>query len=214
MTEPDLKINQRIHLIVEEGLYKGTYLSKVADIEDDNIRVIPLYLKGVLLPVKINLPINILFVGRNAAYLLETRLIGRQREPVALLTLKKTGEIKRFQRRDYFRVEVKREIKYRLLNQEREPVSDLKETLSCDLSGNGIRFIIDEELPGDGLLEIYLNLPEIEDIPIYGEVVRLYRLADGMAVGVRFIEVSNYVREQIITRIFTYQRELRKKGLL
>jgi c-di-GMP-binding flagellar brake protein YcgR len=214
MTEPYLKINQRIHLIVEEGPYKGTYLSKVADIEDDNIRVTPLYLKGVLLPVKINLPINILFVGSNAAYLLETRIIGRQREPVALLNLKKTGEIERLQRRDYFRVEVRRGIKYRLLDQEMEPISDFKETLSCDLSGNGIRLIIDQELPGEGLLEIYLHLPEIEDIPIYGKIVRLYKLADGMAVGVRFIEVSTYVQEQIITWIFAYQRELRKKGLL
>jgi c-di-GMP-binding flagellar brake protein YcgR len=214
MTKPYLKINQRIHLIVEEGPYKGTYLSKVADIEDDNIRVTPLYLKGVLLPVKINLPINILFVGSNAAYLLETRIIGRQREPVALLNLKKTGEIERLQRRDYFRVEVRRGIKYRLLDQEMEPISDFKETLSCDLSGNGIRLIIDQELPGEGLLEIYLHLPEIEDIPIYGKIVRLYKLADGMAVGVRFIEVSTYVQEQIITWIFAYQRELRKKGLL
>lgn len=214
MVEPKLKINQKIDLIVEQGPYQGSYLSKVAEINEDNIKVTSPYLKGELIPLRINLPLHIFITGENAAYAIKSKVIGREREPVALLTLKYPGEVERIQRREFFRMETMRKIRYRLLDADKNPSGDFKESRTCDISGGGVKMIVDKDFPGEGLLELYLDLPGLEDFPIYGEIVNIYNLPDGTAAGIKFVELDHHTREEIIAWLFEYQRKLRQKGLL
>ena len=49
----DLKINQKIDIVVEKGPYTGTYLSKVADINGDIYQVTALFVGKLYLYILI-----------------------------------------------------------------------------------------------------------------------------------------------------------------
>ena len=83
----DLKINQKIDIVVEKGPYTGTYLSKVADINGDIYQVTAPFFSGEIVPLHINQTIKISYHGEHASYQFEAKIIERIRETVALFTL-------------------------------------------------------------------------------------------------------------------------------
>src|SRR5690554_7531517 len=87
MGNDSLKINQKIDIVIEDGYYAGTYLSKISEIKDDSLRVIPPYLRGEIVPLRINQEIKVYFTGNNASYMFISRVLKREMEPVPLYTL-------------------------------------------------------------------------------------------------------------------------------
>lgn len=218
MLRNSLKVNQKIDLVIEDGPYSGVYLSKVAEFGNNFVKVTSPFVYGKVLPLRIRQTIKVLFTGEHAAYMFEAQVIARESKPVALLTITSPVDIIRIQRRDHFRVDAKKKIKFRLIDnnndENKKTEEEIIESVTIDISGGGVKFIVDEEFPSTGKIELYLVLPEIEKEVIYGEIVNLYTLPDGRAAGVKFTEINKHTREQIITWIFHYQRELRQKGLL
>lgn len=209
-----LKINQKIDLEVKSGPYQGKYLSKVAEVEGELIKVSAPFVKGELVPLRKNQPLTIFFTGNNAAYKFNAVVVSRVSKPVALLILKKAGSINRIQRREYFRIDAGIDVKYRLLDHDGEPVGDIREVTTIDISGGGLKLIVDENLSKGTLIGMFVDLPNIDDTMITGRVINNYNLTDITAIGVEFVEIDHYTRENIISWLFDYQRELRKKGLL
>jgi len=219
MAANDLKVNDKIDIEVERGSYKGNYDSKVADIKEDYIAVLPPYVNGELVALRRNLNINIYYTGETAAFVFKSKIINRIKDPIPMLIVTKADEINRIQRREFFRIDVKLGVKYRRVDKNKKVISeDYKETSAIDISGGGIKIIFNivdkENIPADTLLEMRINIDEIKDIPVYGVVVTKYDLPDGIAAGVKFIDLSRCLRDNIVSWIFDYQRELRKKGLL
>ncbi len=212
-----LSINQKVEIVIEKGPYKGSYLSKVAEIDDgtDTYKVIALFLKGEIVSPRINQAVKISFNGDNALYEFNAIVIERLNKPIALLVVRKIGQVTRIQRRDYFRLDVMCKISYRILNDDKtDKQSELISTITVDMSAGGLKISVDEKFPKEGMLEIYIDLPEIENIPIYGKIVNEYDLPDGKAVGIEFIEIAQNEQDKIVSWLFDYQRKLRKRGLL
>lgn len=214
-TEHKIEVNQKFELIVEEGPYKGNYLSQVADITDDVIKVTVPLVHGEIIPLRLNLDVLMYFTGVQAAYSYKTKIIGREEEGVVpLLHLAIPEEKYRIQRREFFRLEVREKVIYRILDDSLEPVSEFKETHTIDISGGGVKMFINEPVQKGMFLELFLQIPGLENVAIISRIVNIFDVEAGLPVGIKFIEIDEYIQEEIISWLFDYQRKLRQRGLL
>ena len=214
-TEHKIEVNQKFELIVEEGPYKGNYLSQVADITDDVLKVTVPLVHGEIIPLRLNLDVLMYFTGVQAAYSYKTKIIGREEEGVVpLLHLAIPEEKYRIQRREFFRLEVREKVIYRILDDSLEPVSEFKETHTIDISGGGVKMFINEPVQKGMFLELFLQIPGLENVAIISRIVNIFDVEAGLAVGIKFIEIDEYIQEEIISWLFDYQRKLRQRGLL
>src|SRR5690554_6321714 len=139
MSEHKLEINQNFELVVREGSFKGNYLSKIADISTGKVKVIAPIVRGEIVPLRINMMVEMYFTADMAAYAYKTKILGRERGEIPLLLLAYPDLEQRIQRREFFRLEVREKVFYRLLDRDLKPITELKETTTIDISGGGIK---------------------------------------------------------------------------
>lgn len=216
MAAENMEINQNIELEVKSGLYKGRYQSRISDLADDHLKVLVPFNKGSLVPLSKGIAISVFYAAEAAAYKFSTKVIDRMKKPVPQLIIEKPNpdDITKIQRRNYFRLEVKRKVFYRKVDQDWKPVEDFKETTTIDISGGGIKMVLSEDLPGDILLEVKLDIPDVEGVPIISKLIRTYELPDGKSAGIKFIDINHRTRDAIMGWLFDHQRKLRRKGLI
>ncbi|WP_114458105.1 flagellar brake protein [Halanaerobium sp. DL-01] len=203
------EINQKLEIEILTGLYKGKYLSKVADIKKGGILITGLYREGASLPVRINQDIEVYFTTERAAYKFKSRVKKRLKEPFPLLYIEKPENIIRIQRRDYFRLEVSGQIT--IYSQEEEK---LMEARLLDISGGGIKIEVDEHFDKGQKIKVELKNILKEKELISASVVRSHKKDHkSWELGIKFEDIEENLREEIIQWIFAYQRENRKKGL-
>jgi len=73
---------------------------------------------------------------------------------------------------------------------------------------------IKEPVQKGTMMELYLQIPGLENIAIISKIVNIFDVEAGLAFGIKFIEIDEYIQEEIISWLFDYQRKLRQKGLL
>lgn len=163
-------------------------------------------------------------------------------EKVSVIQLKKSSEVKKSQRRKYFRLPFIGEIEVKDPNQKEEteaekkkrealkekfkdnpdiiiddePEIDYLEMTGKDLSGGGFRALSKHKIETGQKIEgtIYLDQLVLE---FKGKVVRCKSTLDtyeNYEIGVMFEGMDDQVRSQIISYIFKKQRSMRKKGLI
>lgn len=210
-----LQVNKKIDLNVKGGPFEGSYTSKVAEIEKDKFKVYAPLFKGGIVPLNIDQELEVFFTGNAAAYKFFAKIIDRQKEPIAMLTLKEISNCERIQRREHFRIEARKKVKFRILDDiKKGSDKELKKAVTIDISGGGIKIITEESIKSNTLMELYIDIPEIEDIPIHGRAVSDCESIGNYVVGVEFINLSKQYQEKIISWVFNHQRKLRQKGLL
>lgn len=220
VSEHKLEINQNFELVVRDSSFKGNYLSKIADISGGRVKITAPFVRGEVVPLRINMDVEMYFTAEMAVYAYKTKIIDREMGKVPLLVLAYPDVKQRIQRREFFRLEVKEKVFYRLLDRELQAITELKETATIDISGGGLKMVFDNikdsnnDIHRGRLMELFLQIPELEDTAIISKVVNVFDLPEGSAVGIKFVEIGNYVREKIISWLFDYQRELRQRGML
>ena len=114
----------------------------------------------------------------------KTKIIGREEEgEVPLLHLAIPEEKYRIQRREFFRLEVREKVIYRILDDSLEPVSEFKETHTIDISGGGVKMFINEPVQKGMFLELFLQIPGLENVAIISQIVNIFDVEAGLAVG-------------------------------
>ncbi|MFW5999090.1 MAG: flagellar brake protein [Halanaerobiaceae bacterium] len=216
MASFDFEVNDKIELNIAEGPYRGNFPSKIQGIDSETLEIIPPYEKGELLPVRKDTKVKVLFTRDDAAYKFFSRVEDRIIRQIPLLVITYPEDIVRIQRRDFFRLEVKKQVKYRLLDSSGEGKGDYNKTVTSDISAGGLKMVIEQDLPQGSELELYLNIKPVKEIPLKGKVVQKYTMSDGKtkAAGIEFMNISSGLRDKIISWMFDYQRKLRQKGLL
>ncbi len=210
-----LKIDAKLEVEVKEGTYQGSYDSKVAEINKDSIKILTPFYKGDLLPLRVNANLLLFYTDDRAAFKLPVKVKERVGGHLPELIVEPTGELVRIQRRNFFRLEVQEDIKYRQLDADLEPIDDFKETVTSDISAGGVKIIVEEKLKKETLLELYIAIGDLAEIPIFGRVVKDYSMAnDTKAVGIKFVNLDRQIKEDIVQWLFATQRRLRQKGLL
>lgn len=187
----------------------------------DALIAAPLH-KGVVYSVHMNSNIDVSFIAKGEVYQYRAVVLRRVRaENLFLLHIRQVSEIKKVQRRQFYRLEVMVPIKYRVVpSLEHELAQEIvfRNAYTRDISGGGICMIADDEIQTDDLIEFDLYLEEKKPINFYGRIVRKIKNMEGdtskFEIGVMYCKIEDKDRERIIGYLFEKQRNFRKKGLI
>lgn len=216
-----------------EGEQK-TYLSTVHDIlsEDTMEIIMPMeQTKLILLPV--DSEYDLVIYGANGLYQCFARIIDRYKSNnVYILVVELTSNLRKFQRREFYRFSCALEMSVRNLEEEEAQAAEnkksyilqsnlpLKKCVIVDISGGGIRFVSSQRYEPTSLLYCCYNL-------LSGETQKKYEII-GKVLAVKEVEyrpgtyehrVQYYnldkdIQEEIIKFIFEEERKERKRERL
>ncbi|SDY83825.1 c-di-GMP-binding flagellar brake protein YcgR, contains PilZNR and PilZ domains [Proteiniborus ethanoligenes] len=198
---------------------KINHSSQVLDILNEKEYVIagPIR-RSTIVHISINSIIEITYYKENKGKFVFKAIVTEKIEKgIYKLVIKRIGDIKRIQDRNYFRLELSLKVVKRFETKENGVNTILVETCKTkDISGGGVRLFSNykHELHDKLFLTIYIDNKELDFL---GEVVRVIDSSGNeykYEIGVKFADVISTEREIIIKYIFEQQRELRKKGLI
>ena len=210
MNNFELKVNYRLEVIFNDKNYKCL----VTDIDEEwtkiNIPVcedeyLSLYSGEV---IEINM-----YLDSGKCYNFNSKVLSRGKEGnISYYKLGMPFNIKRIQRRSYFRVGVLNLAHYRnITNFDNNDLDDIPytEAMMIDLSGGGVKLKINEDVQVNDILSIKMNIKG-SDIIVKGEVVRVQRSGDNENLcGIKFLDISQSQIDKIIEELFEIMRKQR-----
>lgn len=228
----DLQAVERVRL-TQDGKEKPkrVHQSEVIDIiSEDRIEISMPMEKSKLVLLPVDGEYDMYFYGNNALYQCYARVADRYKSNnLYVLVMDLTSNLRRHQRREYYRFSCALEMDSRQLDEEEIvyasnadsaliPELPLKSSIIVDISGGGLRFVANYAYDVDSLILCKYHL-------IIGEECKEYNLV-GKVLSVNEIEVENwkglyehrvqYVnmdkteREEIIRYIFDEERKVLK----
>lgn len=220
-----LQIGEKIEVRYYEGAIdseKRSCYSMIQDIisQDELVITIPM-VKGNQIILPLGQEVEIVFFRDEGQYIFKAKIEKRfKKENVDLLKLNRISSIKRIQRRNYYRLNITLPISIKLLTDKDKQSQNFKEwlkTYTMDISGGGVRILLDRNIEKGSLLECKLKIND-EDLLLKGEVVRSQLIQQypitKYEIGISFVDITEYQRDQIIGFIFEEQRKLRRKGFI
>lgn len=210
MNNFELDVNERLEIILNDKIYKCL----VTDLDDDSIKINVPVCESEYLTVysgKI-LEINT-YLESGKCYNFNARVLSKGKEGnVSYYKLSEPFNIKRIQRRNYFRVGILNLAHYRnITNFAAEDIDEIPytEALMIDLSGGGVKLKINDEVKLQDILSIKMNIKN-SDIIVRGEVVRIEISEDKQKLcGVKFLDISQDQIDRIIEQLFEIMRKQR-----
>lgn len=209
---------------------KKAYQSTVYDvISEDRLEIyMPIEkLKLILLPV--DEEFDLCFYTTNGLYQCFARIIDRYKtDNKYLLLLELTSNLRRFQRRDYYRLSCALEMNARSLQKEEieaveqnnsylVPGLPLTRSIIVDISGGGIRFVGNYAYEQGSLICCKYHLlidGRNKEYTLIAKVIAVRELDDHRGLfehRAKYINIDTLDREEIIQFIFEEERKHRKK---
>lgn len=204
-----IKIGQCLEIVMD-GKDGGVvnYSSRVEDIED-NILVLAMPMdKGYPIIPEAGTMVTGRIVDERAAYKLDTIYLGKRANPIPVWLVKMPETMKRYQQREFVRIDV-------LLNGSVQCEDDDENLLPVEpvsirnLSGGGAQLAFNRKVSIGKRLYLSCTIPGIGLLRVYSEVVRTDEMINQYHVfAVKFLNMSEKVRVQLIRYIFDCQRKL------
>lgn len=208
------------------------YVSQVYDIIDEDRIKIAVPVEGrkvVLMPN--NTRIDACFFTSKGLYQGRFIVVDRYKEGSLMIqVIELINELRKFQRRQYFRLDCTMSITYRVIEEEDlekyyqyENLSEelgnevMLPAIALDISGGGMRFVSKIRHNKDETLAILLGINYGEIIKQYGLLAKVIGVSTSKSNSslyehrVEFSNVTSGVREDIIKYIFDEERKRRKK---
>ncbi|WP_028991706.1 flagellar brake protein [Thermoanaerobacter thermocopriae] len=207
MNEINLQPGQKLKI----GLDKETiiYSSQVQDISENGTILIdaPGY-SGDLVPMRIGSIIQVIYFTKQGLFTFYAKVLNSFYGKLALLEIMPISGVERLQRRQYFRLEKVIPFTYTINGEEDKVYKGFIQ----DISGGGLKCKVDKKLEIGTIINCVFTLDQ--EITITGKVVRYDELPEkGYEVGICYVNISEKVREKIISYIFEEQRKSRQKGI-
>ncbi len=209
------------------------YDSKIYDIvSDERIEIMMPMEKQKLILLPQGGEYSLTFFSDNTLYQALSRVVDRYRTGnVYILVMDLTSNLRRFQRREYYRFSCALQLSSRMLDDDEIHVLDMDERLDIptspqqplessvimDISGGGLRFIGNCCYPpGSLVLCIYhLHLKEgIKEYKIVSRVLEVSEKEDHPGLfehRAKYVDIDEDAREEIIHFIFEEERKIRRK---
>lgn len=228
----DIRVENTKKHTKDEGMPYKDYRSQVYDvISDDQVEVVmPMEKFGmVLLPV--GEEYDLFFNSKNGLYQCRARVVERiKKETLYVLVMDITTNLKREQRREYYRFSCSLPIETRLLdkneltnmenrgwkNVELTPELPTKLDTTLDIGGGGLRFVSEDAYEdGDILLCIY-QLETDKGLRTYqlpGKILSVRRgliRTDLFEHRIKYLSITNDERDDIMKYIFKEERKRRR----
>ena len=235
----ELKSIQQVRVTEKEP---KTYQSQVLDIIDEyrmNIAV-PIE-SGHLVPLEVGSRYELSFLTSNGIYMCKCEVKNRMKQNnVFYLVLDIISELKRDQRRQYFRLEKIIPLKYRIISElemrlryfmekkaykddrEKRLVTEKLEQLEgismdgviVNVSGGGIKFSSFEKHENGTPLLVRFSLDEELDVEAEAKIIGVNEVANQrgkMEYRCEFKKITKEIRENIVRYIFSEERRQRQK---
>lgn len=223
---------RRKQLEEENSVFAGALTSQVFEVIDDTqLKIAMPMVRGKMIPLPINSRFNVCFYTKNGLYKSGFVVLKRYRQDgMHVLEVELIYELKKYQRRQYYRLECMIEIAYICVDDEfieqgyddedikrKFELEHSTEGIVIDISGGGIRFASEEQLQVGSVVLVKLNIRVSEDRSVYGVLGRVLgsrRMPNNEGMyeqRIEYQEISGKSRETIIKYIFEQERKLRKK---
>jgi c-di-GMP-binding flagellar brake protein YcgR len=198
--------------------HKHDYISQINKIYDNvYLDVLIPISKNQIIYLKTDTILRLISARGDAVFEVNARIVDKLFGEIPLLKLQVVSDIKKTQRRNFFRLKLLRDI-------EVQKVIDLKERsfgerfrgYMLDISGGGLMFNSTMLLQENDLIEVALNLNN-KKLVLFGLIVRRVYCNNPKApysYGVRFERITEFERNEVTKFIFEEQRKLIKKGLV
>ncbi len=209
---------------------KKSYRSQVYDIiSEDEIKIAMPMEQGKIILLPIDGEYNLCFYTKNGLYQCLARVIDRYKsENIFVLVLELTTDLRKYQRREYYRLNCVLDMKSRELSD--NDVNDLSEQVSfldtdltfnngtmVDISGGGARFISKVQYQKNTNILFIFSLHvsgKLNEYKLLGRVLvsePLENNPDKYEHRVQFVNIVNDDRESIIRYIFEEERKIRRR---
>lgn len=216
-------INQQVTIYIPAGWWKGRYSTYLEALEDSTIRVAhPMFGSG-LIPLMPGDEVMVEYIYNGERVGFPAQVLQRVTEeiPALILTRPAPGDIRRQQLRNFVRLDISLPIEYAPSGLTvGEEGAELLPGRTVNISGGGALIVTGEPHPVGARLDLVLHLPD-RLIPAEVEVVRHEPVpvvpgsgdVQEPRLGVRFTQIDERDRDQIVKFIFAEHRRRRRKGL-
>ena len=216
----------------EEAIEKR-YTSSVHEILDDDIVVITNpTVQGRLIPLHRNERYDCYIFSNGKSYACrmvvdKSVLDGR----IRVVHMRMASAIEKYERRRFFRLEVVLDLRYLMITAANSvdfkkavlannllQMPGFKNGMTLDISGGGVKFIADEELPKDGMIIVHLEGivgDKCKQYVFLGKVLgaeRNDKKKGSFIYRVIFVDTNQSAREEFVRYIFEKERETLKKN--
>jgi len=214
----------------ENANTRALYVTKVYDIlSEDRLEVFMPMEKSKLILLPVDSEYNVYFYTARGLYQGFVRIVDRYKaQNVYLLALELTSNLKKYQRREYFRLNCALEIETReLVDEEKQdlefddfrpvPGMPLNRGVAVDISGGGMRFISGQKYEGNSMIYITYRLMmhgRLKKYDLAGRVLGVKeseKRPGNFEHHVKYVNMDESVREEIIKYIFEEERRHRHK---
>ena len=206
----NLKVNDRVEVIIGEKAYKAL----IMDVEDDFLKMNVPVCDGDYLMLHAGEKIEMnTYLSENGCFNFSCEVISRGKEgSIIYYKISTPFNIVKIQRRNFFRVGLLNPVQYKKItgiDEEDIPKIPYKDGLMVDLSAGGLKFKINEEITKEDLILVSLKLSKIE-VEIKCDIVRIENTPDKEKLcGLRFIDITPAQSEKIIQELFEIMRKQR-----
>lgn len=212
-----LEVNKKIEIEVKEGVYRGTFKSRIEGVEDREITITVPIKKGEYMPLRVGTRVSLMVYDETAICVFQCRVTGRKKGNIPLLVLELPDTFKRIQRRNFYRLKINLPLLYRPLTIDDEEEEEFFKGDMVDISGGGLqmRFTSEEDIyPISARLEFKIDFPDLGELWLKGMVVSRFKRKGVIHIGVKFYNITTKVQDDIVGWIFKKMRSMRKKGIL
>lgn len=213
---------------------KKTYVTKLYEIvTEDTMEVLMPMEQGKLILLSVDQRFDAVFYGQNSLYQCEVRISDRYKSNnVYILLLEIVSNLRKYQRREYYRFSCVLEMGSRNLEKEEleglenkknlsapppEQAIPMKNSVIVDISGGGLRFISGEKYAPESFIYCSYTLVvngEKKKYNVVGKVLASKELENRKGTyehRVQYYKMDSKTREEIIKYIFEEERKSRRK---
>lgn len=205
------------------------YISKIADIKDEYFYIFTPIKEGVYVTFYIDEIVRVYKVTSDGVWVFDGVVEERFKEPEYMIKVHQISDVRKIQRRMFFRLPINLDIFIKHLNSglmsgrntPEEAADDFSEgkivkALTKDISGGGVCFITQEEFEIGDLILTKIPI-EQEELILKAQILRKERVQHPtyrFMYGCKFVEARQNEIDKIVRFIFAQQQKMRQKGLL
>ncbi|MCD7726655.1 MAG: flagellar brake protein [Clostridiales bacterium] len=214
----------------EIGVSRRTHQSQVLDVlSDDRIEIAMPIEKSKLILLPVDGEYDLYFYGDSGLYQCYARVVDRYKNnSIYVLVLDLISNLRKYQRREYYRFSCALEMNSRQLQEEEISFTDhnqvdklipelpLKSSIIADISGGGLRFVANYayEVQSMILCKYCLTINgQVKEYNLAGRVLAVKELENRKGVyehRVQYVNMDSEEREEIIKYIFDEERKTLK----
>lgn len=211
-----LKVGQRLEISLASDKDENFFASRIEDFNKDRLIIAMPMEKGYPIIPQANEVIYGRIRTNECIYKFISVFIDKAAKPIPVLQLAMPENLEKHQQREFVRVNARFSLKVSIEDEEKNLLPAYN-TFTKDISGGGLRFIMNRELAEGSRVHIETEpLNNVGILNLYCQVVRSVRSVateNIFWVGVKFIDLPKSIERNLIRFIFQKQRELLSKRI-